>query len=417
VIVRNTSGELETTTLKTWIEWFGSLGAITSRKKPVMIYEHVFNDGKGLIQLELMFLALDRDEDVRKLKSLECTFAYLNESSELPFGVLQHLKSRISRYPSKRSCTMPYWSGIFMDTNPPDTDHWIYRVFEVERPEGYTIHKQPPALIKDDVGVWHTNPDAENINHLGEGYYLNLANGATEEFIKVYVLGEYGAVIAGKLVYPQYNDDLHSVPDLIKDDDAEVLIGFDFGLTPCCLIMQLINGQLRCLKEFTTDRMGITELAESIVIPYLRREFPNNPIISVGDPSGVKGMDTDTNNCIQILCDLGLPTQPAASNVINTRIEAVNGFLNRMANGKPALLVSRSGCPNLRKGFLGKYNYKRLRVLNEEKYRDVPDKTHPWSDIQDCLQYGALHYNMNVIKTGIKSNIRDYMMPSTSMWA
>src|SRR5690348_7059378 len=38
-IVRNTSGELATTTLATWLAWFEELGDIRKRQKPLMTYE------------------------------------------------------------------------------------------------------------------------------------------------------------------------------------------------------------------------------------------------------------------------------------------------------------------------------------------------------------------------------------------
>ena len=69
-IVRNTYGDLEATSLKTWLEWFATLGAIKRRLSPRLNYVHTFNDGYGSIELELMFIALDRPDDIRKLKSL-----------------------------------------------------------------------------------------------------------------------------------------------------------------------------------------------------------------------------------------------------------------------------------------------------------------------------------------------------------
>ena len=63
-VVRNTSGELVSTTLQTWLTWFGGLGDIKKRQKPLLTYEHVFNDGNGIIELDLIFIALDRPDDV-----------------------------------------------------------------------------------------------------------------------------------------------------------------------------------------------------------------------------------------------------------------------------------------------------------------------------------------------------------------
>jgi hypothetical protein len=135
-IVRNTSGELQSTTLQTWLTWFGDLGDIRKRQKPILTYEHIFNDGHGVVELEIIFLALDRPDDVRKIKSLELTGVYLNELSELPHNVLSHFKGRVNgRYPSRSFCPEPYWSGIIADTNPPETDHWIYKDFEEKQIE------------------------------------------------------------------------------------------------------------------------------------------------------------------------------------------------------------------------------------------------------------------------------------------
>ena len=77
-----------------------------------------------------------------------------------------------------------------------------------------------------------------------------------------------------------------------------------------------------------------------------------------------------------------------------TQKSAVRDFLNILVDGKPGFVISRKGCPKLRQGFNGKYAYKRLKVIGEERYQDVPDKNHPHSDIHDCLQYIAMHFKI-----------------------
>lgn len=244
-----------------------------------------------------------------------------------------------------------------------------------------------------------------------------MIRGASEEFIKVYALGEYGAVMTGRLVFPQYNDDLHSVVEIKTIEGVDVVIGWDFGLTPACLITQFADGRVLAIKEFTTEHMGLQELAETLVLPYLRAAFTHNEVItSVCDPSGSAGVATDNVSCITVLGDLGLDTSGASTNAIVPRIEAVNWFLNRLSAGQTAILISRTGCPMLRKGLLGKYCYKRIRSFGEDKYRDMPDKSHPFSDIQDCLQYISLHYNDlgGVDRKPFKAD--DYRLPAQSMW-
>lgn len=753
-IVRNTSGELISTTLQTWLMWFGELGDIRKRQKPLLTYEHIFNDGKGVVELELIFIALDREDDVRKIKSLEATGCYINELSEVPQAALAHFKGRVNhRYPSNKFCSSPYWSGIIADTNPPDVDHWIYRDFVLESFEGYRLFKQPPGLIKDEYGKWQRNPNADNADNLADSYYTNLAIGQNENFVKVFCLGEWGLVGTGKLVYPEYNDDLHSVDDieaiqgepihlgwdggLCYSDDTEVLtnngwklfkyvdenidlaatrnpingameytkinfkVEYDYdgellewastevnfcvtpehivpftyrdtpskvhfksaqwlaenqnghhyvdlcsiwnpeydeslkyfnmdshtfsefmglylsegcvsvvgnshrisiyqnkqdpfmqdilnrtglnwiyslrddcgvwrttnndlgsylnkfghakekyvpleiknmsmklikaflhaytkgdgyirirkngstehiisttsnrmkddlqelaqksgwnsssyfdkprksiinengiereitnngiwritikkrakraellktnfnklpykgkiyclnvpyhtlyirrkgkpswnGNTPACVVVQLSpRGQFRVLKEYVGDGIGIRTFAESIVIPSLAIDFPYCKIgSSVFDPAGVAKSDVfEEMSCIGELNSIGIPTTSASTNNIDTRLSSTRFFLNKMIDGKPGFLLSRRGCPTLRKGFVKDYVYKRLAVSGEERYKDKPDKnmsSHP----HDALQYISMEFASQIItKNKVKNDPVDMYNP------
>jgi hypothetical protein len=394
-IVRNTSGELYSTTLQTWLTWFGELGDIRKRQKPLLTYEHTFNDGQGVVELELIFIALDREEDLRKIKSLEVTGAYINELSEVPQGALAHFKGRVNhRYPSRSFCAESYWSGIIADTNPPDVDHWIYKDFELKKLDSYRIFKQPPGLKRDENGKWYQNIHCDNSNNLALDYYTKLAEGQTEDFIKVFCLGDYGSVGFGKRVYPEFNSDLHAVERIIAIQGDPIHLGWDFGLTPACIVIQISpRGQVRVLKEYQGEDMGIRTFAQNIVLPGLQRDFPYNKIgISRADPSGVAGDDImEELSCIGELNSLGVLTHPANTNDLEPRIGAVRYFLNTMIDGQPGIIVSREGCPGLIKGFIKDYIYKRISVGGEERYKDVPHKNMS-SHRQDALQYIALEF-------------------------
>jgi hypothetical protein len=394
IIIRNTSGELYSTTLRSWLSWFDELGDIKKRQKPLLTYEHTFNDGKGVVELELIFIALDREEDLRKLKSLEATFAYINELSEVPQGVLSVLKGRLNhRYPSPSFCSEPYWSGIVCDTNPPDVDHWIYKAFETEGIESYRMFKQPPGLIDND-GEWKQNIECDNYEHLAKDYYTLLAQGQTRDFVKVFCLGEYGSVGSGKRVYPEFNSDVHAVEKIEILQGEPIHLGWDFGLTPACIVIQVSSrGQMRVLKEYQGEDMGIRTFVQSIVMPSLQKDFPYCKIgDSFGDPSGMAG-DTimEELSCIGELNSLGINTNPANTNDLDPRISSVKYFLNTMIDGKPAFIVSREGCPGLIKGFIKDYMYKRVSVSGEERYKDVPFKNMS-SHKHDALQYISLNF-------------------------
>lgn len=403
LIIRNTSGELQSTTLQTWLQWFGDLGSIKKRQKPLLTYEHTFNDGKGLIELELVFIALDRDEDIRKLKSIEATGAYINELSEVPQAVLHHLIGRVNhRYPSHAFCSEPYWSGIICDTNPPDEDHWIFKDFEQNQTDNYKIFHQPSGLMtnidgsfqKDPKGNYLANREADNYENLSPDYYVKLGEKRSEGFVKVYCGGKYGIVESGKRVYPEYNDDIHSAYNVHAVQGLSIHLGWDFGLTPACIVFQITaRGRVLILKEYVSEDIGIRTFAQNIVLPDLPISFPYNRIgVSLADPAGAQGDQImEELSCIGELNSLGIKTIASNTNDPTIRISSVRYFLNTLIDGQSALILHRDNCPVLRKGFVNGYHFKRVSISGDERYHDKPNKNR-FSHPHDALQYGLMHF-------------------------
>ena len=403
IFIRNTSCELYSTTLPTWLLWCGELGDIVHRQKPILTYEHTFNDGKGIVELEILFLALDREQHIRKLKSLEATGAYVNEISEIPQAVLSHLKGRVNgRYPSVSFCPKPYWCGIICDTNPPDEEHWFKKEFEDEKNSSYELFKQPPGLqcdnklnpIKDSEGHYIQNINCDNYENIKPDYYPKLAEKQNESFIKVFCLGRYGVVPYGKPVYNEYNDDLHSCDNLEPIPDLPIHLGWDFGLTPACMVVQITpRGQLRLLKEYFTDNMGIRTFAISQVLMSLPIDFPHNKIgLSRADPSGnARDVIDEDLSCIGELTNLGIPTEAASTNEQSIRKAAMVYFLTNMSDGQPCFMLSRKGCPNARKDMIKDYHYPPITIAGEKIYKETPVKNMA-SHRQEACQYIAMAF-------------------------
>ena len=372
--------ELRDTTLKTWMQWFGDsrLGRFNQRDMTHYI-THEMGDGTR-IKLEVLFRALDRPEDVKKLLSLELTGAWLNECREIAKPIFDMIQGRVGRYPEPSRVKVG-WHGVIADTNPPDTDHWWYKVFEEECPPGFKLWKQPSGL----------SDFAENVENLPPDYYPKLMRGKDTEWIKVYVKGEYGFVLDGRPVYPEYNDDIHCAKEILEPvKELPLLLGFDFGLTPACIVGQLMpTGQLRIIDEFVSSGMGIKQFAKFLK-PQLAVKYPNHDlrthVIGSGDPAGVAGSQVDSDyTCFTTLSNEGFDVAPAETNDFLTRREAVASFLNRLDLGKPGFLLSPT-CRTLRKGFMGAYNFRRMQVPGREVYREVPDKD-DYSHPHDACQY------------------------------
>jgi hypothetical protein len=285
-----------------------------------------------------------------------------------------------------------------MDTNPPDDDSWWYKLAEEERPEIFRFFKQPGGLIQDmdpkspTYQQYVPNPQAENIqNHsLGYQYYLNQLYGKTEDWIRVFLLGQYGTTMDGKPVYPEWNERVHlSEMAITPIQGMPILLSFDFGLTPACAFLQMNSrGQLLVLKELVSEDMGIRQFYSEVVRPVIRGEYSKHRVEAVGDPAGNMRSQTDEKTCMQELMELGILCEPAPTNEFVARRESVAYFLQRMSGGEPGFVLDPS-CKMLRKGFNGGYRYERLRVSGSARFKDRPVKD-KFSHIHDALQYGCL---------------------------
>jgi hypothetical protein len=378
--IRQTYPELKSTTIKTWLDWvrpekFGPV----KWEAPI---KHLVKLGKDC-ELEVLFLALERPDDTKKLLSLELTGAWVNEAREVPKAVVDAATGRVGRFPSARDggCT---WSGVLMDTNPPDDDHWWYRLAEEERPDGWEFFKQPGGR----------SALAENLGNLPRGYYARICAGKDENWIRVYVDGAYGTVEVGRPVYKgAWNDTLHVAKDeLWPLAKQPVVIGFDFGLTPAAVFAQVTpRGQFRVIDELVATDMGLRQFCENVVVPLVKTKYQTTPLHVVGDPAGAQrdySEDTAFDILDEVLGEYVEDVEEADSNDPTARIEAVKWFLTRLTDGQPTFQLSPS-CRVLRKGFNGGYKFRRLQVAGEERYTEKPDKN-DFSHPHDALQYAAL---------------------------
>lgn len=412
-VIRNTYPELKSTTIKTWLDWFPESRFGPLRWDAPITHSLTFGD----VELEVLFVSVDKPGDIGKLLSLDLTGAWINEARELPKAVIDAVTGRVGRYPKTDPATGqgPTWSGVVMDTNPPDDHHWWYRLAEEEHPAGHEFFRQPGGLLIDEGGHYVDNPLAENIEHLpdGFGYYRRLVPGKDSNWIKAYVMGQYATVLDGKAVYAgQWNDALHvSNAPLHPIKGREIILGWDYGLTPACIVAQVTpRGQLRVLDEILGEDCGVRQFAQDFVKPLLKLKYPDCEVVSVGDPAGGQKAQTDERTVLDELRDLGLPTRPALSNSPLKRWEAVRWFLSQLRDGQPALLLDPS-CKVLRKGFNGGYRFRRMQVSGADaRFAEQADKNQ-FSHPHDALQYLCLHLRPEDIRQRQRDGIPEGKTP------
>lgn len=388
-IIRNTYPELKTTTIKSWHHWVSpSVGTWRESGPPT----HHIIDHAAKLDWEVMFIALDRPDDVRKLLSLELSDAWINEAREVPKAILDGLTGRVGRFPPTDGDFGATNPQILMDTNPPDADHWWYVLAEgdVTTERNREMHENTAEIeeqlrqigaLRPDQPLFDfmaqpggEDPGAENLNHLPPGYYLKAKAGKDPEWVKVYVHGQYGFVLDGKPVFPEYKDSVHC-QSFDAHSRIALRIGFDWGLTPAATIgQQMPNGQWRIRSEVVTEDMGIIRFGE-LVKQHITQRYPGFTIGGLhGDPAGnIRGGDERTP--FDLMRSVGLEVFPApGNNDPMLRREAFAKPMRALIDGQPGLLV-HPDCSYLRKGLAGGYNYRRVLVAGEPKYRDVPDKT------------------------------------------
>ena len=391
--VRNSYPQLRDTTIKTVHDWLPPklFGTWRSTDHDYVINKLTAPDGTP-VEITIMFRALDKPEHVSNLLSMELTYAWFNEAREIPKVIVDAMEGRVGRFPSRKEGGCSHF-GLLFDTNPPDTDHWFYKMFEEDKQPNTEIFHQPSGL----------SPDAENLINLppfdgSNTYYTNLMQGKDDNFIKVYIHGEYGYSSDGKPVYVNYKDSLHCAKEELKPiPGLPLILGFDFGLTPACAIGQLSpKGQLRILDEVIADDMGIRRFAREKLKPYMFTNYRRFELVGAGDPAGVKRADTDERTCYMELKDAGFPMVPAHSNAPLTRINAVDNYLTKLYMGEPGFVLSPK-CKVLRKGFIDGYRRRRMQISGMEVYTDEPEKNE-YSHPHDALQYLCLYIDRFSIK-------------------
>ena len=403
-VIRNTYSQLKDTTIKTFHDWIPPhyFGQYNQTAHDYFITGIPAPDG-GPMHIEVLFRALDRPDHIRNLLSLELTFAWFNEVREIARMIWDAMQGRVGRFPAVRDGGCK-WKGIFADTNPPDTDHWFYRLFEKENTRNLDgtpmteIFHQPSGRSRD----------AENLTNLEKDYYEKLMLGKSNDFIRVYVDGEYGFVSDGKPVYPNWSPVYHVAPTILEPVKAlPIVIAFDFALHPACVIIQQIpNGpRLNVLDAWTGMDITVRRFLHEIVLPQLNSKYMGMEWYITGDPSGAKRQDTDERTAFLELKDNGLPAIPARSNTYTARLPAVDSWLTKSwfdTDEKTGQKVQKSAfqvsphCETLIRGFNGAYMMRRISVLGHDRWIDKPEKT------LESHEHDALQYACMLLETGLK---------------
>lgn len=407
--VRNTRQQLADTSIKDFMKWFPD-GIAGTFEKTNTQFKLKFDD----VECEVLFRGLDDANDVRRLLSLQLSFAVFDEFREINRDIFETMQGRVGRYPDKMLVPpRPEWGvdsrgnpvgGCVTDegksnahvwgaSNPPDLESYWEELLS-DPPDNVHVTIQPGGL----------SPEADWLEYLPEDYYENLTKGKSEDWIDVYVNSKFGKTLAGSPVFRAFSRDVHVAKEplhYIRSSSFPLIVGMDVGLHPAAVIGQMTpTGRLVVLHSMSESGMGALRFVRERLKPVLSQRFPGQPAIVILDPAANTRSQTDERTVLEVLKEEGFQVRTAKTNALQPRISAVDSFLTRMIDGKGGIVFDEAYCHGIITALAGKYRY---RLKKNGDAEDSPEKNHPWSDLADSLQYLCLHTDTSGVFGGHKN--------------
>ena len=388
LVVRNSYPDLMASTIKTWLEWFPEDVYGQFMWTPPYCHRMRFGD----VEADVHFESFAGEDDIPSLKSREYTGIWVNEAQFYTRKLIVAFYERTGWFPKAGG---PKW--LQLDMNAPPYGHWVpmmrgdaplpEEMDERERrslakPDDWTFLVQPPWFIEKldaqgRVDNYEINPEAENLNIVGERAVRELLSGRTQDEIDADLMNRVTLISKGKPVFPMFRRETHvAKTPLTASPDTPIHVGLDFGRTPAAVMAQCIAGRWYVLSELIGDNVGAVTFAPALK-RHLAAKFPAHPLTMFrfwGDPAGgFKGQESE-QTAFDIFKAHGLPVRAAdTGNRRRIRIETATEIMNGLSHGLPRLLVSPD-CPALITAWAGGYIFKRMNVSGVPQYSDEPLK-------------------------------------------
>lgn len=398
IVSRLTRPQLVSTTIKSFHEVFPEKAGFAPVESAALRTHWRFKPAgfEHIVDIDWQFLALETDEDVARVLGLEATSFFIDEARLIDPSLLGKLTGRL-RFPA-----VSRHRSIELCSNPWSTDHPFHPLFVLDRNEDTSFYHQPGGLDKNERGEWigenlqNLSQTPESIllpwndparRELGVKYYQAMLADMSPEDALLNVHSKWGVSREGKPVYSDYDDSRHCTP-LKYDPGMKIELGTDFGLNSATVLyQQTMNGNIRILAEFVTEDQGTVAHHERLKT-FVERTFPNASIgRATGDPAGAQ-RGADGQQIFALVRKFFPSYQPARTNELATRHEAVNALFRRNVLGQPALVIDNKRCPMLRQACIDKYFYKTLKGTGAQ-HSEQPEKNR-WSHVAEALGYACL---------------------------
>lgn len=388
ILVRNTWENMRGTTLKEFFKWFppGVAGSWSETKK-------LFKWAEGMAKGSVEFLGLDDPEDLGKLQSKAIAGFGIDEASPaagetggVPENVFDVAMGRLRQMKEDGGPFRWYAAGVV--ENNPDESHWTYRRFV----HPGTVAAEAGEMLEWQTGgfaVWHPLTP-ENVNNLPTGYYERLRRTLShrEDLVNRFVEGRYGFQQIGRPVTPQWRDEMHLATGLVPVRRAPLMLLWDFGLNPTCVVTQVTPmGYWLVLEALVGDGMGVEELIEGAVKPLLVERYPRCAWKHLGDPAGKEREQTSSRRtAVQAVVKMLGGSWRDGPVKWESGVEPLRAVLRRtVTGGRGVVQVDRERAQAVWYALRGGWHHHvgRTGLVSPEAVKNV--HSHPG----DAMRYGA----------------------------
>lgn len=361
LVGRYVERELEATTKDTLIRLAKKLGVYKGKnehKGEVYVYARGSegSDVSDTSTILVWCLMAQRREDERKFLSLELSWFFIDEASELRDDrIYKMLCSRLRRV-----------SGIrkgWVASNPVPTSHWLYNVAN-ESGDTFVVH----ASMEDN---WMYLP----------ADYIEAMKRMDDSWRAVYVEGKWGAVRSVNSPFNVFSRRVHvfNEDEFKVDLGAPVYRGWDFGFKhPACVWFQVDEyGRFLVFREFLGQTMTLQSFVGR-VLAISNREFAGADFIDYGDIQAFQMVDVAYGmSRAEFLRRFGIALHGRLV-TDEEGIEVIGRLLTTHIDGRPMLMFSDK-CHILIDAFTGGLELDKAgRIKNSGIY------VHLW----DALKYG-----------------------------
>ena len=381
-IIRDSWENLRDTTLKEFLRWFpdGIAGRFVKSTKTWTWTCHGMSG-------EVMFMGMDIESDAAKLQSRELAGFCIDEPAPAAFagGVSEFIfdaaMTRL-RQPNMK------WYGAKLAENNPDEGHWTHRRFVEPGYKGFPSIQLPP--MQTPGFQFFQTQRAENLKNLPDGYYETMSKRYDEagrpDLKARFADGSFGFQQPGEPVTPEFNRNIH-VKHSLAVLDSPIMLCWDFGLNPTCVITQISPMTNWLMHEaYVGEGIGTLELIQDVVKGRIEERFKGLPISHYGDPQGKqRDQSSSEQTAVRVIKhELGGRWYPGPKEWPERR-DAIRRCLGLLRNGTGLIQIDEQRAKAVWHALRGGWHYQKHNngMISQLPRKDI--NSHPG----DAVSYAA----------------------------